>query len=84
MGGWNEGSTTYSEVAGDETKRATLVADVISFLDENQFDGFDLDWEYPGQRDGDEWNDPVSNKFSRSFNFHYLRIILAKLYSTTG
>ncbi|KAJ3653205.1 hypothetical protein Zmor_012469 [Zophobas morio] len=58
MGGWNEGSTTYSEVAGDETKRATLVADVISFLDENQFDGFDLDWEYPGQRDGDEWNDP--------------------------
>ncbi|EFA06698.1 putative chitinase 2-like Protein [Tribolium castaneum] len=58
MGGWNEGSTTYSEVAKNPGKRATLVTSVLSFLKENNFDGFDLDWEYPGQRDGDEANDP--------------------------
>jgi chitinase len=58
MGGWNEGSTKYSEVAKNANKRSTLVNSVLSFLDENEFDGFDLDWEYPGQREGDEDVDP--------------------------
>ena len=59
MGGWNEGSYQYSQVAADPSLRATMIDSVISFLKENGFDGFDLDWEYPGQRGGAD-DDPVS------------------------
>lgn len=59
MGGWNEGSTKYSNVAADPAKRSTLVKDVLKFSNKYGFDGFDLDWEYPGQRGGDPKIDPV-------------------------
>lgn len=60
MGGWNEGSQKYSEVAADPVKRRTLAEDVVKFLEEHNFHGFDLDWEYPGIRDGsDVEHDPV-------------------------
>ncbi|KAL3289217.1 hypothetical protein HHI36_003651 [Cryptolaemus montrouzieri] len=52
MGGWNEGSETYSRVSGDPALRKTMISSVISFLKEKRFDGFDLDWEYPAQRGG--------------------------------
>ncbi|CAG9854034.1 unnamed protein product [Phyllotreta striolata] len=53
MGGWNEGSATYSQVAANQTKRDALAKNVLEFLEKRGFDGFDLDWEYPGERGGD-------------------------------
>ncbi|XP_078035249.1 chitotriosidase-1 isoform X3 [Augochlora pura] len=52
IGGWNEGSTKYSEVVGNPSKRSTFVQNVIKFLQRYNFDGFDVDWEYPNQRGG--------------------------------
>ena len=49
IGGWNEGSTKYSEMARDATKRKSFVESVITFLKQHNFDGLDLDWEYPGK-----------------------------------
>jgi len=54
IGGWNEGSKKYSEMASDPVKRGKFVASSISFLEKYNFDGLDLDWEYPGKRGGDE------------------------------
>ncbi|XP_043526629.1 chitinase-3-like protein 1 [Frieseomelitta varia] len=52
IGGWNEGSQTFSEVAANADIRAQFVQNVITFLKEYNFDGFDVDWEYPNQRGG--------------------------------
>ena len=52
IGGWNEGSTKYSQMAGDEGKRAKFVNSTVEFLTKHNFDGLDLDWEYPAKRGG--------------------------------
>ncbi|XP_039481102.1 acidic mammalian chitinase [Drosophila santomea] len=56
VGGWNEGSTKYSSMAGDWYKRQNFINSALNLLRNNGFDGLDLDWEYPNQRGGN-WND---------------------------
>ncbi|XP_069175354.1 probable chitinase 10 [Procambarus clarkii] len=52
VGGWNEGSTKYSNMAADANKRKTFVDSSIEMLKTHNFDGLDMDWEYPTQRGG--------------------------------
>ena len=52
IGGWNEGSTKYSQMARDDKKRAKFVNGTVEFLKKYKFDGLDLDWEYPAKRGG--------------------------------
>lgn len=53
IGGWNEGSKNYSIMAGDPMRRQMFVEQATSFIRKHNFDGLDLDWEYPTQRGGD-------------------------------
>jgi len=52
IGGWNEGSTKYSTMAKDPVKRKHFVDSSVKFIQKHNFDGLDLDWEYPGKRGG--------------------------------
>lgn len=52
IGGWNEGSKKYSDMAKDPEKRAKFINSTIDFITQHGFDGLDLDWEYPARRDG--------------------------------
>ena len=48
IGGWNEGSTKYSEMASTPERRAVFIQSALDMVLEHNFDGLDLDWEYPG------------------------------------
>lgn len=52
LGGWNEGSTRFSPMVANATRRNIFVKNAVKFLRQNKFDGLDLDWEYPSFRDG--------------------------------
>jgi len=52
IGGWNEGSIKYSGMAASPASRKDFVDSVLEFLAKYDFDGLDLDWEYPAARGG--------------------------------
>uniref|UniRef100_A0A182K0A3 GH18 domain-containing protein n=1 Tax=Anopheles christyi TaxID=43041 RepID=A0A182K0A3_9DIPT len=52
IGGWNEGSASYSTMANSDLLRAVFVESAVSFVKRYGFDGFDIDWEYPTLRGG--------------------------------
>ncbi|GFV83266.1 probable chitinase 2 [Trichonephila clavipes] len=52
IGGWNEGSTRYSNMAASSGTRKIFVDSVVEFLQKHDFDGLDMDWEYPATRGG--------------------------------
>lgn len=53
VGGWNEGSVKYSNMAKDPAKRRRFIETSRDFLLQHGFNGLDMDWEYPAQREGD-------------------------------
>jgi chitinase len=52
IGGWNEGSAKYSEMAKDSKTRKIFIASALETIRKYGFDGLDMDWEYPARRSG--------------------------------
>jgi len=50
IGGWTL-SDNFPAIAADAQKRATFAQSCIQLIDDYNFDGIDLDWEYPGFAD---------------------------------
>ena len=50
VGGWNLGSGPFTAMVATPTSRDHFISTSIDFLRERNFDGLDLDWEYPADR----------------------------------
>ncbi|XP_042204644.1 chitinase-3-like protein 1 [Homarus americanus] len=47
VGGYDEPSKSYSDMAADPAKRQTFITSTVELLKAHDFDGLDLVWEYP-------------------------------------
>ncbi|KAG9485372.1 acidic mammalian chitinase-like [Eleutherodactylus coqui] len=50
IGGWNFGTQKFTAMVATAGNRAIFINSVIAYLRQNNFDGIDLDFEYPGSR----------------------------------
>jgi chitinase len=63
LGGWNDSlGDKYSRLVNDPAARARFIDHAITFIEEWDFDGLDLDWEYPKCWQVDCEKGPASDK----------------------
>ncbi|KAL3875564.1 hypothetical protein ACJMK2_033505 [Sinanodonta woodiana] len=51
VGGWNMGSKPFTQMVSTATSRQEFAVTSAKFLRDHNFDGLDLDWEYPANRE---------------------------------
>lgn len=63
IGGWTESKDAkYSRMVSTSSARAKFVSNVVKFIEKHNFDGLDLDWEYPACHQGNCGAGPASDK----------------------
>ncbi|GLV44511.1 Chitinase 10 [Carabus blaptoides fortunei] len=63
IGGWNDSAgDKYSKLVNNPSARRRFIAHVMDFIETNNFDGLDLDWEYPKCWQVDCNKGPASDK----------------------
>ncbi|KAI8494279.1 Endochitinase 1 [Branchiostoma belcheri] len=60
VGGWDFGSKPFSDMASTPANRAEFVSSAVGFLRQWDFDGLDLDWEFPAQGKGSRRGDKAA------------------------
>lgn len=66
LGGWNDSAgDKYSRLVNNPAARKKFIAQAVQFLEKYNFDGLDLDWEYPvcWQVCADDVNSLVNSSF---------------------
>ncbi|XP_059479869.1 probable chitinase 10 [Neocloeon triangulifer] len=77
VGGWVEAARRFSEMASSASSRREFIRSVVHFLDEHNFDGLDLFWEFPGAKD-------LGAKASDRDNLVLLAEALAEVFAPKG
>ncbi|CAK9808299.1 Acidic mammalian chitinase [Anthophora plagiata] len=60
IGGASEGSAKFSAVVNNPNVRQKFVKNAVTFLEKYNFDGLDVDWEYPHQGSGSHKSDKAN------------------------
>ena len=78
VGGWKHRGEPFTDIVKDPVKQTKFVQQTYEFIKKRGFDGFDLDWEYPGIPDrGSEPEDKrrftgLVEEFRRKFGDEFL------------
>ncbi len=86
VGGWTfndpgETQTLFSDTASTEANRKKFAQSAVAFLRQHNFDGLDIDWEYPGsaERGGkpaDRDNLPMASRISNGVHCYSCSLLL--------
>lgn len=68
IGGWSFGTAKFKEVAKTRFSRQVFVFSAVSFLREHDFDGLDMDWEYPKSSDKENFSSLLKD-LSEAFTY---------------
>jgi chitinase len=69
-GGWSFGTQKFKVMSATRYSRQTFIYSAIPFLRDRNFDGLDMDWEYPKGSD-DKKNFVLLLKGKIPHDFHY-------------
>ncbi|KAJ2026198.1 hypothetical protein GGI06_000267 [Coemansia sp. S85] len=66
VGGWT-GSIHISDILLDKDTRQTFMDSMVSYIKDNDLDGIDIDWEFPGHLRGNDCNKINAEKDTPNF-----------------